>query len=471
MAKSPKTRLVIVILALIGLVSLAAAGYLFAQEGYTVYDDANPPITVYGYYRTVGDVVEASELELRPEDSIIPAPETLADAQTGIKIVRAKAVTVHTEAGPTTYFSQAPHLAAFLAEIGFNPQPTDQIFADGKRVSFSTLAQRPLPRKVEIGQFVTVQIEEGSQRQTLRTKVQTVGEALQEAGITLFAADKTEPGLGAWLEPEMVIRVQRSFPVTIQVDGRTVSTRTAQENALNVLAENGIGLIGHDYTIPGPEVTLHPNNTIQVIRVTEDFRLEDEAIPYQTVYQANDQIDIDSQGIVSAGVPGIKRQRIRVRYENGVPVDEFVDGEWVASEPVNEVIGYGTKITIRTLDTPDGPMEYWRVVRMRVTAYTAASSGKPIDHPGYGITASGLPAGKGVVAIDRNVVPWKSWLYVPGYGRAIAGDTGGGVRGRWIDLGYSDDDFESWSGYVDVYYLTPVPPAEDINFLIPTVLP
>ena len=55
--------------------------------------------------------------------------------------------------------------------------------------------------------------------------------------------------------------------------------------------------------------------------------------------------------------------------------DEY-EGEWMEQEPVNEVVGYGTRITTNVIDTPEGPREYWRVVHMRVTAYTAASSGK-----------------------------------------------------------------------------------------------
>ncbi|HSM56646.1 MAG TPA: 3D domain-containing protein, partial [Candidatus Sulfomarinibacteraceae bacterium] len=101
----------------------------------------------------------------------------------------------------------------------------------------------------------------------------------------------------------------------------------------------------------------------------------------------------------------------------------------------------------------------------------AASSGKPPDHPAYGITASGVRAGTGIVAVDPRVVPFRSWVYVPGYGTGYAGDTGGGVLGRWIDLGYDEAEYQSWSGYVDVYYLTPVPDPEDINYLIPTALP
>jgi 3D (Asp-Asp-Asp) domain-containing protein len=71
------------------------------------------------------------------------------------------------------------------------------------------------------------------------------------------------------------------------------------------------------------------------------------------------------------------------------------------------------------------------------------------------------------VAIDPNVVPFRSQIYVPGYGVAYAGDTGGGVKGRFIDLGYDEGKIEHWSGYVDVYYLTPVPDSGQINYLIP----
>ena len=174
---------------------------------------------------------------------------------------------------------------------------------------------------------------------------------------------------------------------------------------------------------------------------------------------------------VTAGQPGAKRQRVRVRYENGVEVGRTIDGEWTALEPVHEVMGFGTTIVIGVVDTEQGPRNYWRVVRMRVTSYKPASSGKPPGHPSYGVTASGAIARQGIVAIDPNVVPFRSNVYVPGYGVAFAGDTGGGVKGRWIDLGYSDDDYESWHGFVDVYYLTPVPDPEDINYRIPTWLP
>ncbi len=464
-------RIIIGVIIVLALTGVIAAGYAATQESYTIYVDAQPPQTVVGSFGSVADVLAAAGIETRPEDLVVPGLAETAVSHTGIQIIRAQSVMIRSEAGTRTFWTRQPTLGAFLAEVALLPQRTDQLTADGVPVSFAALDQTPLPQTLEIGRFVTVTILAGGEQQTVRTATQTVGAALTEAGLEVYGSDGVDPPLGTWLQPNMTIQVQRSFPLTIAADGRIIQIRSHHTNVLDVLAEAGIGLVGYDYTIPGPDAPIKANDTIQVIRVTEDFRLEDVPIPFQTLWQASDQLDLDSTAVVSNGLPGIKRQRIRVRYENGLEVSQTVDGEWVAQQPVNQVIGYGTRINIRTVSTPEGSLEYWRLVRMRVTAYTAASSGKAPDHPNYGITASGVPAGTGVVAVDRSVVPFRSNVYVPGYGVGFAGDTGGGVRGRWIDLGYDEDEYVSWSGYVDVYYLTPVPAAEDINYLLPTALP
>jgi 3D (Asp-Asp-Asp) domain-containing protein len=54
-----------------------------------------------------------------------------------------------------------------------------------------------------------------------------------------------------------------------------------------------------------------------------------------------------------------------------------------------------------------------------------------------GTTATGVPAGPGVVAVDPNVIPLGTRMYVPGYGKGVAADVGGGIKGKIIDLWYS----------------------------------
>jgi len=70
-------------------------------------------------------------------------------------------------------------------------------------------------------------------------------------------------------------------------------------------------------------------------------------------------------------------------------------------------------------------------MHMVATAYTADCAGCG------GRTASGRPAGHGVVAVDPRVIPLGTHLFIPGYGPAVAGDTGGAIRGLRIDLGFN----------------------------------
>jgi 3D (Asp-Asp-Asp) domain-containing protein len=51
-----------------------------------------------------------------------------------------------------------------------------------------------------------------------------------------------------------------------------------------------------------------------------------------------------------------------------------------------------------------------------------------------GRTATGLPVGPGVVAVDPSVIPLGTRLTIPGYGEGVAADTGGAVQGYTIDL-------------------------------------
>ncbi len=51
-----------------------------------------------------------------------------------------------------------------------------------------------------------------------------------------------------------------------------------------------------------------------------------------------------------------------------------------------------------------------------------------------GRTATGLPVGWGIVAVDPSVIPLGTKLSIPGYGEGVAADVGGAVRGATIDL-------------------------------------
>jgi 3D (Asp-Asp-Asp) domain-containing protein len=71
-----------------------------------------------------------------------------------------------------------------------------------------------------------------------------------------------------------------------------------------------------------------------------------------------------------------------------------------------------------------------RVLAVEATAYTKDDPGMD----GRGITFTGTRARRGVAAVDPEVIPLGSVLFVPGYGYAQAEDTGGAIKGYRIDL-------------------------------------
>jgi 3D (Asp-Asp-Asp) domain-containing protein len=117
------------------------------------------------------------------------------------------------------------------------------------------------------------------------------------------------------------------------------------------------------------------------------------------------------------------------------------------------------------MQTEVGTITYYRAVTVRATSYSPCRSAA--DRCYYS-TASGKPVQRGVIAVTR---AWYNLfqgdrVYVPGYGIATIEDIGAGIPGQyWIDLGFSDSDWELWSKSVTLYFLAPAPAN------VPGVLP
>jgi peptidoglycan DL-endopeptidase CwlO len=75
-----------------------------------------------------------------------------------------------------------------------------------------------------------------------------------------------------------------------------------------------------------------------------------------------------------------------------------------------------------------GPAVSGRTITVSATGYSLA-----------GRTATGLPVGYGVVAVDPSVIPLGTHMTIPGYGEAVAADTGGSVVGASIDLWFPSE--------------------------------
>jgi len=61
-----------------------------------------------------------------------------------------------------------------------------------------------------------------------------------------------------------------------------------------------------------------------------------------------------------------------------------------------------------------------------------------------GTTATGMPVGRGIIAVDPRVIALGSRVHVSGYGDAIAADTGGAIQGNIIDVWLPCGEAYAW---------------------------
>lgn len=410
---------------------------------------------------TVAELLDEIALMPGEGDQITPPLEATLRPEMIIRVERAQAVTVSLNGTAQTVYTTQTNPAAILRDAGIALSTTDRVTLDGVSVQNGQLASWNVPvSRIQVRQPVALTVTDGNQTIPLESVGDTVGDALFEAGVELFLADAVSPPLNTPLEDGLGITIQRAFPVTIQVDGERIELRLQGATVGDALIESGIALVGQDYTVPSEAAVLRPNMTIRVYRVTNGLETVDNPIPYERIVQADPDLEIDNQRMLQAGREGVERTTWRVHYENGIEISREIQSVTTAVEPQNEVISYGTGVVIRTLDTPEGPLEYWRVYRVYATSYHPAALG------GDDVTATGARLQRGIVGADPRLLPYGTRVYVQGYGTGVIADTGLPRRStRWIDLGYSDADWINWYRWVDIYLLTPVP--DEIDYFPP----
>ena len=346
--------------------------------------------------------------------------------------------------------------SALLAEAGISLDSNDQVLFKG----FPVALDEPIsddPIILQIRRAVTVTLNTPERQEQIRTSAFTVAEALVEASVWLDAGDLVDPPLKSQIEEDMTIIVKSSQRLTISVDNRTVMVQSSAWTVGEALAEAGIPLHGLDYSLPSENEALPPDGQIQIVRVSESVLLAQRPIPFDVELIAAADVPLDQTQILSPGENGLAVQRIRIRYENGTEISRITEEETLVRAPKTRTLGYGTKVEINTATVNGTQIEYWRAVQMYATSYSPCRLGIPTCGS---TTASGKQLQKGMVALPTNLyLTMKGQpLFIPGYGYATVEDACGGCVGQsWIDLGYSDDDYEPWHTWVTVYFLTPVP--------------
>jgi uncharacterized protein YabE (DUF348 family) len=443
--------------------------------------------TVTTHRRTIGPLLSDLGLTLNHADRVSQLLSAPLHRRINVVVEQAPPARIVADGRDVTVYSWAATPRELLADAEMVVDNYDQVMINGVPLGWDeqlpsrtrTLMSptynrghiwenlRVDPLHVRIYRAIPITVDDGHMPFVINTTAQSVGEALRDAEITLYLGDKVHPSLGSPVSTGLRVFIERSTPVSLKVDDRLIKTRTRGKTVGDALTEIGIGVAGLDRVTPALDAELYDNVEITIVRVHEEIEIDEDIVPFETIFQGDPNLLIDTQQVVTPGAEGITRRRTRVRYENGEEVARTLEDTWIAQEPAQRVIAYGQKLEPRTFTTADGQtLTYWRKIRMSATSYSASTAGVSPDASYYGRTRTGDRMRFGIVAVDPSIIPLHSKVYVPGYGVGDALDTGSAIRARRIDLGYDDSNLVLWSRWVDVYLLWP-PPTGPITWVLP----
>jgi uncharacterized protein YabE (DUF348 family) len=361
--------------------------------------------------------------------------------------------------------------ADVLSEAGITLGANDRLLYLGSPIP----PDKPLPEAasytLSVRRAVTLTLITPEGRQTFQTSALSVGQALTEAGFTLYTVDRFDPPAETPITAALTVNYQPSRQLVVIVDGRQIQVRSAAATIGQALAEAGVPLVGLDYSVPPETGPLPEDGQLRVVRVVEAVALNLKTIPFKTRTELSADLEIDQTALLQGGEQGLAISRLRTRSEDGMQISQETEGEIIVRPPQDRIMGIGTDIVIRTAVVDGVTITYWRALNLFATYYIPCD---PVTNECHYNTATGKPVQKGVVAF---VYPWfllfaHERLYVPGYGFATVEDNNGAnttARGTyWIDLGYSQTDTVDWvNQYVTVYFLTPVAANFADTYILP----
>jgi uncharacterized protein YabE (DUF348 family)/3D (Asp-Asp-Asp) domain-containing protein len=275
----------------------------------------------------------------------------------------------------------------------------------------------------------------------------TVEDLLQMNHISVGENDYLSHEPETLLQEDMRVVYGAMVQVSITADGETQSAVVPMDTVENVLKEQGIVLSQDDEVIPERTAQVSEGMEILVKRVEYKEVTEEVAIPYETVETESDSLYSGNTSVQTYGEDGVRKVTNRQKLVDGQVVETEEIASEVLQEPVTQVVLVGTKkvsssvSTGSTAQVGNGTLvdHYGNTV-----SYSSVLNGTCTAYTGGGTTASGMPAAYGYVAVNPNIIPYGTRLYICSpdgsvvYGYAIAADTGGACMygGYLADLYY-----------------------------------
>lgn len=225
--------------------------------------------------------------------------------------------------------------------------------------------------------------------------------------------------------------VSAPAPVTVAITADGTTRRVEAQSDMTVeelLSQEDIAYHVNDTVTPNLDTLLVDTDTVTVQRVELIEQTEQAPIVYDTLYRDTPLLKTGIRQVVQEGMDGLMETTYTQSVIDGVTGEAQITAQTVLRPSIDEVVLLGTGKAVSPLifdievDENANPVNYKRLLENQSsTAYTA--------RPGA-LTASGQPAQVGMVAVNPNIIPYGTRLYIASadgsfvYGCAIAADTG-----------------------------------------------
>ncbi|HHQ0067450.1 TPA: resuscitation-promoting factor [Listeria monocytogenes] len=336
--------------------------------------------------------------------------------------------------------THAKTVSEALDEAGIKVSERDEI-APGKNAEIKDgMEIKYLPaRQITIN-------DNGTKKDVWSTKA-NVADLLKDENITTRPQDVLNVALDTKLKNGLEVNINRAIQLSLQNGAKKDTVWTTKTKVSDLLAEKNIKLDQDDRVSPAKDSNLKEKMTVEVTYVNSKAEKKNEQVKFETVYKEDDSLNKGVEKVVQEGKNGKKVVEYKVTFENGKEKKRDVIKENVTSNKTDKVVVRGTKEKVvatpvsnvstssatsssssSASSTPSGGKTY----KMESTAYLGGGT------TAYGINLSANPGLK-VIAVDPRIIPLGSKVWVEGYGEAIAGDTGGAIKGNIVDVYFPNE--------------------------------
>ncbi len=201
-------------------------------------------------------------------------------------------------------------------------------------------------RELFTGQQNIEVIEDGIRVLGVRTEAKTVGEFVEQMELNLKAEDKIYPSKETQLIGATRIVVERTVPIKIEVDGKTIEKNVFTRNVQDTLRECGVTLNPSDKVEPELQEGIFEDIEIVVTRIDHKEVTETEEIYFKIKEKKDKNLKWRTKKVKQKGKKGEKEVKYLVTYKNGEEIKRKKLSTEITKEPVDEITVVGTKIKV-----------------------------------------------------------------------------------------------------------------------------